>query len=98
MSRAYEMTSDTGMLPRDEARGQRLALHVLHDDEVDAVFVADVVQGADVRVIEGGDRERFALKPGARLRVIEPGGRQDFDRDNAIQPRVARFIHLAHAT
>ena len=42
---------------------QRLAVEALHDEKVDAVLVADVVEGADVRMIQRGDRLRFALEP-----------------------------------
>ena len=35
-----------------EPVGERLALEILHDEEVSAILVADVVQCADVGVIE----------------------------------------------
>ena len=42
--------------------GQRLALQLLHDQEVDPVLVADVVQGANVRVAQAGDGLGLALE------------------------------------
>ena len=67
--------------------GQRLALQVLHDQEVDPVLAADVVEGANVRVIEAGDGLGLALEPllqirgrrrraraGLRWRRCGPGG------------------------
>ena len=80
-----------------EPLGQGLALEVLHDEELDAVLVADVVQRADVGVGKRRDGLRFPLEP---LTTLGAGGevrRQDFYRDRAIEPRVARLVHLAHA-
>ncbi|HEV8523761.1 MAG TPA: hypothetical protein VGQ71_04625 [Terriglobales bacterium] len=41
---------------------QRLALHQLHSDEGLAVVLADVMNGADVRMVEGGGGRRLALE------------------------------------
>ena len=46
---------------------KRLSLDVFDDEEVTAILAADVVDRADVRVIERGDRARFALEPKAVL-------------------------------
>jgi len=43
--------------------GQRHALEVLRDQVIDALVLADVVQGADVRVVQTGDGLRFTLEP-----------------------------------
>ena len=59
--------------------------------------MADVVQRADVRVVQARDRPGFAIKPFPALGIIGHTMRQDLDRDDAIQPRVARAIDLAHA-
>ena len=61
-----------------------------------AVLTADVVERADVRVVERGDRAGFALEPLAELRVAGEVRRQDLDRDGAIETRVARLVDLAH--
>ena len=45
-----------------EAVRQRLALEQLHDEVVGPVLVADVVERADVRVVERRDRPRLALE------------------------------------
>ena len=49
-----------------------------------------------MRVIELRDGLRFALEPDFELRVVREFRGQDFDRDAAIEPRVARLEHLAH--
>ena len=60
-----------------EAIGQRLAVEQLHHQEVDAVLMPDVVDGADVRVVQRGNRARFALEPrrGDPGRVENSAGR-----------------------
>ena len=73
-------------LARPLDRRQRAAVEELHDQ----VVRPDVVQLADVRMIQRRDGARFALEA-----VAEFGGRL-LDRDEAIEPRVARFVHLAH--
>ena len=44
-----------------------------------------------MRMVQGGDGARFLLEPLA-VRPV-----QNLDGDDAIQPRVARLLHLAHA-
>ena len=50
-----------------QAARQRLALQVLHHQEIGAVVLPDVEQPADVRMTERGDEPRFAGE--ALLRV-----------------------------
>ena len=47
---------------RAEAMRERLALEVLHDEVVDVVLRADVVEHADVADAESGDRLGLALE------------------------------------
>ena len=63
----------------------------------DAVLFADVVQRADVRVVQAGDGLRFALEALLHLGVVGEVRRQDLDRDRAVQPRVGGLVDLAHA-
>ena len=80
---------------------ERVAVEILHDEEVhDLVAVAllsNIVERADVRMLERGDRARFALEPCLELRVGSEPGRQYFDRDDAIEACVASALDLAHA-
>jgi hypothetical protein len=77
--------------------GERLALDHLHDEIVDALVAADVVNGADVRVIERRHHARLALEPGAALLVGRPHRGQDLQRDGAAQARIVRAVDVAHA-
>ena len=48
---------------------QRFTVQELHGDECLTVLLANVVDRADVRMVERGRGLRFALKAGQRLRV-----------------------------
>ena len=50
----------------------------------------------DVRVVERGERLRFAGEPGQPIRVVGEGVGQDLQRDIAIELRVAGPKHLSH--
>src|ERR1700747_1910715 len=63
------------------------SFHILHDQ----VIRPDVIELANVRMIQGGYRTRPALNPVTELR-----GRS-LEGDDAIKPRIAGFPHLAHA-
>ncbi len=49
-----------------ESRGEGLAFEMLHDQVIDVPLSADVMEGADVRVIEIRDGARLALEALAR--------------------------------
>ena len=85
-----------GQCAASDPLGQRFALEILHDDELDAVLLTDVIQGTDVRMIDLGDGARLAgkaLGPGGRARA----GRQHLERHGAIEARIAGAIHLPHS-
>ena len=76
--------------------GQRLALEVLHDEEVDLVLPADVVTAqmcgwlsAAIARASRSNRSRSSASLG------DVRG-QDLDRDRAIEARVAGLVDLAH--
>ena len=78
-----------------QPRFQRLALQVVHDQEGRALLFPYVIERANVRVIELGDRPSFAVEAFAELRIRCERLRQDPDRDNAIEARDARCVDLA---
>ena len=75
--------------------GQRLPVEILHDPEVDPVLRADVMEGADVRVVQGGDGAGFALEPLLQVRVIGDMLGQHLDGNGAVQAGVAGLVDLA---
>ena len=99
-----------GQRPPLKAPGQRLPVEALHDEEVDRrlrlvgrrraarrPLAADVVQSADVRVAEPPHGPRLALEALARGGVGGHVRGQDLDGDRAVEARVGRPVHLAHA-
>ena len=70
---------------------------ILHDQEVDAVLVADVVKRTDAGVGERRDGARLALESLPPLRIRGHLRRQHLQRDRPTQPRIASAIHLTHA-
>ena len=50
----------------------------------------------DVRVIQRRQRLRLAREPRQPIGIAGEGVRQDFERDVAIELRIARAVHLAH--
>ena len=80
-----------------EARGQRLAVEMRHDQVVRAIDAADVVDAADVGMVQGRDGASLALEAGPHIGIASDVARQDLDRDRAIEPRVAGPVDLAHA-
>ena len=79
-----------------EARGQRLALEMRHDQVVRAIDAADVVDAADVGMVQRGDRPGLALEACPRIGIAGDVARQDLDGDRAIEARVAGLVDLAH--
>ncbi len=93
-------TSGSGSGPLARALRERLALdelehHVVQLGALDR-RAADVVDRADVRVVEGRDALRLALEARAELRVGREQRRQQLERHVAIEPRVAGAVDLAH--
>jgi len=70
---------------------------VLHHEEVDAVLVTHVVEGADVRVVQARHRAGFLLEALAELGVLGKMLGEDFDGHGAIEAGVVRSIDLTHA-
>src|ERR1019366_3509520 len=85
-----------GKRARREPLTQRLTFEQLGDDVVDAVCLADVVEGEDVGVRERSDGPRFALETGQPVDVVGEVGWQNLDRHLAPEPRIPRAINLAH--
>jgi hypothetical protein len=77
---------------------QRGAVEKFHGDEGFAVFLADVVDGADAGVIQGGGGLRFALETAEGLRIAGNFVGKKFQRDETMKPRVFRFVDDAHAS
>ena len=82
---------------RDALR-QIVALDQFHHERaVTPPALLQAVDCSDVRMVQRGEDFRFALEARKPLGVTSDRRRQDLDRDLALQLRVGRPIHLAHA-
>ena len=75
---------------------QRHPVHELHGDERLAGILADVVNGANVGMIERRRGLGFAPKPFEGLRVARQFHGKEFQGDETIQARILRFVDHAH--
>ena len=80
-----------------ETFGQRLPFQRTPSRDSRCRPVADVVERADMRMIQLRDEPRLALEPRAAVGVVREVRAQQFDRDRSIKPRVAREVDLAHS-
>ena len=71
--------------PPGDAMLQRHAVEKLHGDEGLAIVLSDLVDGADVGMIERRGRLRFALKAGERLRIARDFVGQEFQGDETVE-------------
>ena len=78
--------------------GERFALQVLHDEEIKAVLPADVVEGADVRMVQTRSRPGLALESLSQVGIVGHMAGENFDRDGSVEPRVRGSIHFPHPT
>ena len=76
---------------------QGLPGYVLHDHEVNTALRTDVMNYADVGMLQRRDGFRLVLEAHLQIGVRRQMGRQDLDRDRALQPGVAGQIDFAHA-
>jgi hypothetical protein len=83
--------------PTGESVGQRLALDELHDQKVHTVLVPNVIELADVRVREAGDRLGLPIEALAMFWSFREMRHQHLDRNRSVEARVARPVDLPHA-
>ena len=95
-----ERLLDRERAPRNPLR-QRLAFQELHDEEQPAANAGreftDVVERADVRMLELRDVARFAFESLAPRGIVSQRRRHHLDRHGAIEARIRGSIDLPHA-
>src|SRR5882762_6528596 len=75
-----------------------LAFEQLHSDKRPTFEFSNIVNRADVRMIEQGGGARFAAESLDRLRVLGNIVRQEFQRNAAAEARVPGFVDHAHSS
>src|SRR5208337_5282401 len=74
-----------------------LAVKKLHYYKRPAVLFADVVDDADVRVVQGGGCPGLAAKPFERLGIAFDICRKELECDQAAKANVLSLIHHSHS-
>ena len=69
---------------------------MLHHQKIDVTLTPDVMERADVRMVQRSDRARLAFESVSRVGVGRCNGRQHLNRHCSIESRVARAIYLPH--
>src|ERR1700730_13485587 len=75
---------------------QSLAIQELHGDERVAALLANVVNRADVGMVESRRGLRFTLKTGKSLGVFGYFIGQEFQSHKPVQPGVFSLVHHTH--
>ena len=83
--------------PGREPIPKRLSLHQLHDDERVALVLADVVDRADVRVIQCGGRARLELEPIHGVGIVREFVMDELQRNGTAEANVFGSVDDAHA-
>src|ERR1700674_1335063 len=75
---------------------QRLSLQQFHGNEVLTIRFVDLVNRADVWVIERGGSEGFPLEAFTGSRIVLHFCGEELERDVAVQLEIFSFIHHTH--
>ena len=79
------------------ARTQCFAIEIVHDEEQPTVGFPAVVDGDDVRVLQGGRDADLGLKA-SNADFAGERGVKHLDRDRPLEPKILSAIHGSHAT
>src|SRR5688572_7261011 len=80
-----------------EPFGERLAFQILQDEEIDAVMLPDIVHGANMGMMQGGDGQGCAVElffPGWKFGDIGPLRRDHLNGNRAARLEVRCFVYL----
>ena len=75
---------------------QRLSLHALHYQKIDAVLLTDIMEHTNVRVIQTGNGLGFSFESLLADRVGGKMAGENLDGHSSLKPRIARAIHFTH--
>ena len=71
---------------------QGFALHPFHGDERHAGLIANVMDGEDIGMVQGGSRLGFLLEAMQTIAIVGETGWEDSDRDRAIEAGITRAV------
>jgi hypothetical protein len=84
--------------PAVDSRLQGLSIEKFHDDKRPAVVLSDVVNRADLRMVECRCGASFDTESLERLRILRPLLRQELHGDGPAQPDVFGLVDNTHAS
>src|ERR1700691_3911018 len=93
-ARKFEWDKRTAL----QAVGKGFTFDVLHDQIVGAVLAANVIERANVWMVQAGDGTGFAFKTLAQFRCVGQMWWKNFQRHRAIEARILRAVNFTHAT
>src|SRR5882672_7864408 len=76
---------------------ESFAVDELHGDERPMKLLANIVDGADTGMVEGGSGMGFAAKAFESLRVLQHVIRQKFQGDGAVEAGVQGLVDHTHS-
>jgi hypothetical protein len=76
---------------------QCFPFEMFHDQEGSPGVFTDIVQYADIGMIETGNSTRLAFKALPELGIIGQSAGKNFNRDSAVQTSVASAIYFTHS-
>ena len=77
---------------------QRRAIEILHHDERMPVLLADLMNRANVRMVQSGSGARLAAKALKGLRVTDNVIREELQRHEAAKLSILGLVNNAHAS
>ncbi len=76
---------------------ERRAFQIFHGDKGFSILLADIVNRADVGMVQGGSSLRFALETAQCQRIARNFIGKKFENDEAVQPSIFGLIDHPHA-
>src|SRR5262245_28838842 len=73
------------------------SFQVFHDEIVEPVLVSDIMNHANVRVVESRYGLRLASKALVDFRLLGNILEKNLDRNIAVKTGISRFVHFTHA-
>ena len=81
-----------------DAGGQRFAFQEFHHEKIHAVLMTEIMQSADVGVIQGRCGARLSFEALAQFRPVSNITSSNLDRYRPIETCISRFVNFAHTT
>lgn len=82
---------------KSETIGQGFALQKFHNSVINFTLVTDIVECADIGMVQRRNGAGLAVEALFGLRILRQMGGKNLDGDSAVESGIACAIHLTHA-